>query len=699
MRMRSGWAVILILAAVVLPRAVDQPGEAQAGRSQEPLVVAEQGALTAGGEVRKNDVGLRMDINYLYAQYQKPVSPRQYSLVMWHGGGQHARTYLTTPDGREGYDSIFVRRGFSVYVIDQPGRARGGASDRPVSLPAATFSRGAWESFRWGTWLPGHPPTFYPGVQISRRPEHIDQYYQQWAVNTAPGAVEAGDPEVAPAAVAALFEKIGPGVLITHSASGYLGWLAALKNDDIKAVVSYEPVRFVFPEGEVPPLRGRRFVPMVVSRSQFAKLTKVPIQIVYGDFLDQPGQSEGHWPWDDATSGAEEFVAAVNKHGGDAQVLYLAKAGLKGNTHFPFSDLNNLQVADLLSTYLRQKGLDGRDRRNREVQGRAQPLVIAEQGVMTAGGTVRKNQTEERMDLDYLFAQYQKPVNPREHALVMWHGGGQHARTYLTTPDGREGYDSIFLRRGFSVYVIDQPGRARGSRSDEAITIPGATYSGPTLWEAFRWGTWVPPAAPTFYPGVQISQNPKHIDQYYQQGAVNIAPGEFEAANAETGPSAMAALLQKTGPSVLITHSAGGYVGWLAGLKSNNVKGIVSYEPVRFVFPEGEVPPLDGRRFVPLVVSKAEFSQLTKFPIQIVYGDFLDQPGQSKFRWPWPDAISGAEEFVAAVNKHGGDAQVLYLAKAGLRGNTHFPFSDLNNHEVADLLSGYLKSKGLDRRP
>ena len=32
----------------------------------------------------------------------------------------------------------------------------------------------------------------------------------------------------------------------------------------------------------------------------------------------------------------------------------------------------------------------------------------------------------------------------------------------------------------------------------------------------------------------------------------------------------------------------------------------------------------------------------------------------------------------------------------GIRGNTHFPMSDLNNLEIADHLSEFLKKKGLD---
>jgi predicted amidohydrolase len=55
---------------------------------------------------------------------------------------------------------------------------------------------------------------------------------------------------------------------------------------------------------------------------------------------------------------ARIWAAAINKHGGNATVIHLPEVGITGNTHFPFSDLNNLQVADELSKWLKQKGLD-----------------------------------------------------------------------------------------------------------------------------------------------------------------------------------------------------------------------------------------------------------------------------------------------------------------------------------------------------
>jgi hypothetical protein len=53
---------------------------------------------------------------------------------------------------------------------------------------------------------------------------------------------------------------------------------------------------------------------------------------------------------------------------------------------------------------------------------------------------------------------------------------------------------------------------------------------------------------------------------------------------------------------------------------------------------------------------------------------------------------------VEAINRHGGDAENVLLPDLGIHGNTHFPMLDLNNVEIADLLSEYLSSKGLDRR-
>lgn len=48
----------------------------------------------------------------------------------------------------------------------------------------------------------------------------------------------------------------------------------------------------------------------------------------------------------------------VNHHGGDVTLVHLPEIGIRGNTHFPMSDLNNLQIADQMSKFLSEKKLD-----------------------------------------------------------------------------------------------------------------------------------------------------------------------------------------------------------------------------------------------------------------------------------------------------------------------------------------------------
>jgi len=95
------------------------------------------------------------------------------------------------------------------------------------------------------------------------------------------------------------------------------------------------------------------------------------------------------------------------------------------------------------------------------------PLVIQEQGSFAVGGRAITDPDGKTFHGDHAFVSYQVPVNARKLPLMLWHGAGQSAKTWETTPDGREGFTNLFLRRGFAVYTIDQPRRGRAGRSDE----------------------------------------------------------------------------------------------------------------------------------------------------------------------------------------------------------------------------------------
>ena len=191
----------------------------------------------------------------------------------------------------------------------------------------------------------------------------VDQYFRQQTPSTGPG----GNAIVVDA-IAKLFDKIGPAVLISHSASGATSWPTAIASPNVKAIICYETSFYVFPEGEVPPPEPTAFFAVTgtpVPLADFLKLTKIPIQLVFGDNIPTtPSTIPGLDLWRGTIIMAQKFVDAINRHGGDAQLLHLPTIGVRGNTHFAFSDLNNQKIADLLSKFLKAKGLDkypGRD--------------------------------------------------------------------------------------------------------------------------------------------------------------------------------------------------------------------------------------------------------------------------------------------------------------------------------------------------
>lgn len=291
--------------------------------------------------------------DHAYVFYQIPARARRLPLVFWHGHGQSARTWETTPDGREGFQNLFLRRRFPVYLLDQPRRGRAARSTQPATIAAVADEQLWFGIFRLGAY-----PDFYPGVQFSKDPEALNQFFRQMVPNAGPY-----DPALNTAAVAALFGKIGPGVLVTHSQSGGPGWRTALKTPAIRAIVAFEPGGdFIFPEGETPQsvqVAGRRISPPSVPLADFMALTKIPIIIYYGDNIpEKPSQNPGQEQWRIFLELARQFQQAVNGHGGDVTLVHLPKIGISGNTHFPMSDLNNTAIAAHLAAFLHQKRLD-----------------------------------------------------------------------------------------------------------------------------------------------------------------------------------------------------------------------------------------------------------------------------------------------------------------------------------------------------
>ena len=342
---------------------VAHPVMSQKTEKQKPMQIEAQGSFTVGGSVISNPgtfdpykptpEGQTLHGDHAYIFYQIPVDARKYPLVMWYGIGQFSKTWETTPDGREGFQNIFLRRRFPVYLIDQPRRGDAGRSTVAASVSPTPDEQQWFGTFRVGIW-----PQYFEGVQFSKDSSTLNQYFRSMTPNLGPI-----DMKVNTDAVSALFTKIGPAILVTHSHSGGMGWASAIKNQNIKAIVSYEPGSgFLFPEGEVPPpmqSAGGTLEAAGVPMSDFMKLTKIPIVIFYGDNIpNEPVKNPGQDGWRVRLAMARLWRDTVNKHGGNVTVIHLPEIGIKGNTHFPFSDLNNVEIADLMSKWLKEKGLD-----------------------------------------------------------------------------------------------------------------------------------------------------------------------------------------------------------------------------------------------------------------------------------------------------------------------------------------------------
>ena len=361
--MRTEWALLMAALGCAAPIANPASG------TSAPLVIQEQGSFAVGGTVvatagtfdpigqgaftpTPDPKGQTLHGDHAYVFYQKPVNPRPLPLVFWHGHGQSGKTWETTPDGREGFQTIFLRRRFAVYVIDQPRRGRAAKSAQPLNLTATPDEQMWFGIFRLGVW-----PTLYPGVQFSRDSSALNQFFRQSVPNTGPY-----DVAVNVSAVAALFERTGPGILVTHSQSGTLGWRTAVNSQNVRAVVSFEPGGdFLFADGEAPslPFGSRTFTPPTIPLADFMQLTKVPIILYYGDNIpEQPSTNPGQEQWRVFREIARRWRDAVNRHGGDVTLVDLPSLGIRGNTHFPMSDLNNVEVANHLASWLHQKRLD-----------------------------------------------------------------------------------------------------------------------------------------------------------------------------------------------------------------------------------------------------------------------------------------------------------------------------------------------------
>ena len=323
-------------------------------------------------------------------------------------------------------------------------------------------------------------------------------------------------------------------------------------------------------------------------------------------------------------------------------------------------------------------------------------LVIAEQGMFSAGGTVltsdgtfdvsnyymsREGSTSH---VDHANVFYQIPAEESGLPMVFLHGYGQSRMGWMTTPDGRPGWSDLFLRMGHSVFLIDQPRRGEAGQTSVAGTI-STEPSDQTWYTQFRIGTYLDNAF-TYNEGSQFPTGEDVLDQFFRQMTPDTA---MDSANGDQNidttvvAQAVAATIDevyaRTGKdSVLVTHSQGGMPGWETARYTDHIAAIVAIEP-------GMAPMVDSEDYAALLEKN--------IPVTFYYGDYIgeefpDVPAAGM----WGMMASSADAFTAAYTAAGGSSTVVHLPEEGITGNDHFMFQDLNNDVIADHVEAWIQN-------
>lgn len=341
--------VLIITVAVALPVLGQNKSDSAKRRDdlKKALVIASQGSFFVGGETKTLPAqGGRggafgsgdITVNQMYVQYQTPTdSDRHVPVVMVHGCCLSSKTWETTPDGRMGWNEYFVRKGRSVYLADQSSRARSGfdpsalAAVRAGTMPPnqlpnilTASHQAAWTIFRFG-------PTFgtpFPDGQFPT--EAVEELYKQMIPDlnsTLP------TPNPTWKNMAALATQLKGAILMGHSESGFFPEQAALVDPSgIRGMISIE-----MPCASMTP-------------GQISTLAKIPTVVMFGDHLSDVQGGPANWK--QSFEGCERFVQQLKDAGGDAEMMYLPTMGIKGNSHMLMQDLNNLDLADLLLSWI-----------------------------------------------------------------------------------------------------------------------------------------------------------------------------------------------------------------------------------------------------------------------------------------------------------------------------------------------------------
>jgi pimeloyl-ACP methyl ester carboxylesterase len=704
-----------------VPRPADAAALAQAAAASSSaalaLDVAEWSFMWVN--VRRADTarGSFIGGQQMYVEYMIPSRVRHpYPIVLVHGGGGQGLDWMGTPDGRPGWYQYLVSEGYKVYVVDRPGHGR---SPQHPDLHGAIPARpGTMEGLQ-GQFIfpaPDNPSTYrkghtqWPGKGVPGAPDVAQFLASQggsYVVLPAaqgapagppggpggPGAGQSGPPTPAnqlPAqpnaaaiahaawreAGAELLDRIGPAIIMTHSAGGPFGLLVAEARPNlVKAAVIVEGAGSGFAGGN---RWGMSTIPVTydppVSDPSQIKVRWVgnPEPDVNGYYLqDEPARRLPN-----LRNTAILFVTAANSAaspgnpGGPAflkqagvrvaEEYRLADKGIRGNSHMMMIEKNNREVLQPILDWLDKNVNSGSAPAVRRRGTESTAVKLADTNFFWVGAEPQKRDYG-TIVFGQMYVQYFVPQEVRQPIpIVLVHGGGGQMTHYMGL-DGNAGWAHYYIQNGYRVYLVDRPGHGRSPVSLDALGPLGplpmhAGIAADTL-RAAR-GT------PKRWPGATGDIGDPLLDQF--TAGQNAAPQNAELMQT-LWRSRGAELLEKIGPAIVQTHSAGGPFGWLvASERPDLTKAVVCFE--------GAAGPLLGPNNAP-----NPMPTLKDIPVM-----YLTAENSGRVNGP---------AIVTALNQSGARGEHVNLKDRGITGNGHFAMVETNRKEVFEVVRGWIESK------
>jgi pimeloyl-ACP methyl ester carboxylesterase len=715
--------------STLVSKTVQAAETGSATSAKVPLDLAEWSYFWVGVDRADLASGTVINGRQMYVESWIPAQVKHpYPIVLVHGGGGQGLDWMGTPDGRPGWATFLAQEGYRVYVVDRPGHGR--SPFHPLTHTAFPPTAGPLENIS-GRFTPPNPTA-------NSKPLPFQHFHNQWVGEgtvgskdldqfvasqggafvqipgppTAPGAPNPAQTQMTALAHQAwrergalLLDKIGPAIIMTHSAGGPFGWLVAeIRPNLVKGIIAVEgggqsftganvwgmstiPVAYDPPVKDVSELKlvdvaspEEGVAPYKLQAAPARKLKNlqgIPIVIV---------TSEGSF----ASPGNPGAVAYFKQAGCQAEEMRLTKLGIHGNGHMMMVERNNRQVL--------QPILDWMSKTVEKTAPVPQPrptetaIKIADNGFFWTG-TEHKTMPYGTILRGQMYVEYFIPKEVRsKYPIVLVHGGGGSMLHYMGV-NGMAGWAHYYIQAGYPVYLVDRPGHGRAPYHPDAL---GPISACPTYAQITSDTLRAAKQPNKQWIGTGDIGDPA-LDQL--MAGQNAAPQDNVMAHG-LWASRGAELLDRIGPAIIQVHSAGGPFGYLvANERPKLVKAIVNVE--------GGGAAFQGQNQWGLVDVPAVYDPPVSDPKQLTAKDVNGYKLQADGNVHKMKNLQGipivyvtaersgrnGEGHVAFLKQAGCDADDLPLKSKGILGNGHFMMLEANRKQVFDVLDGWIKQK------